>query len=1297
MAPGGPTNPDRCNPGAFSDSQKNEELGKKHQSGGMTMKAWITRGMFYLKANWGREIRRLKHWLRTPVYLGRCLSRVPPGALVLFPLHATQFGCGIAGFVALKRPISSASSQTTSSLAGIAALAETAVNRGFDTCVLPAGALGSDYLGGDEKLEDLWRAVLELKRRESFGGLYADSALQAQVQALAARLAERVEIEGRAFNEHMGRLSTADADRMSQQLDRLRDITWCLRAEILGNISKVRELVADSVEPVSNQALMVFRDLNAVLNSIDRMEVRGRDSAGVSLLFVLALAEYDRLLTRLEQAALHAEWTHRSRIEPLLNRSISLHRKAESVAVAFTYKVAVEIGRLGDNIRFLRHQIASDPILKSVTALPVEFHTVNAHTRWASVGAITEANCHPVDNRVIDSAEENTDILHTCLNGDIDNFHELKEAFESGGRRIPAEVTTDTKIIPLQIEHYLRRGLGIEESFRLALNDFKGSHAIVLHTSLAPGRLFLAQRGSGQAVFIGIAQGRYMPTSEVYGFIEETQEYIKLDGESVIAGKNGPTQGQIAILDQRGDGGLNGLRLMYYDGTPIALSPKHLKRTALTSRDIDRQDYPHYFLKEISEAPLSVEKTLQNRWKIQGNDGRRMAVTLDERVIPPAIDSALGNGAIRRIFFIGQGTAGVAALACANILGSYLNDPTTTVQALKASEFSGFALSEEPDGRSMADALVVAISQSGTTTDTNRSVDMARQRGAHAIAIVNRRDSDLTFKVHGVMYTSSGRDIEMSVASTKAFYAQIVAGALLGLRIACLSGRRDEAFVSDEIERLRALPGHMRRVLGMAERIQASARRLAVTKTYWAAVGSGPNKASADEIRIKLSELCYKTISSDYVEDKKHIDLSSEPLIIVCAAGTRPTVIGDIVKDTAIFKAHKAAPVVICDEGEDRFDLFAEDVFQVPSVKEHLAPILNTLVGHLWGYFAALSIHEGSRFLYRFQKELQQTVGEAMHRSVDVYELVLEKSFREKMAAFYSEFRQKRTRRQFPVTVGYDATTDLTLLLKYLAGRLPVTDFELDFGIKGTAVNMMDVLLNRLGEAVGFLSRPVDAIKHQAKTVTVGTSRISEQLEGLVFAALSAQNFSISHLTPANLVVLKNVQGVIRTIEGSILYRICGLNLLGEPDENTTIEVLSKSGQTAVLPSRVETDKVLKGTKRIIVRQGNVYIGKGRKDDRSILVIPLLSSEPSNAGFIEHLLLLHICFKENVTLNQKIRTLGGKYEHIKNIVQENSIGWEDTHLELAPIDELFGRSAEKIAELIVGQVKKSGDSGHTVL
>jgi len=215
------------------------------------------------------------------------------------------------------------------------------------------------------------------------------------------------------------------------------------------------------------------------------------------------------------------------------------------------------------------------------------------------------------------------------------------------------------------------------------------------------------------------------------------------------------------------------------------------------------------------------------------------------------------------------------------------------------------------------------------------------------------------------------------------------------------------------------------------------------------------------------------------------------------------------------------------------------------------------------------------------------------------------------------------------------------------------------------------------------MSRPVDAIKHQAKTVTVGTSRISEKLEGLLFDELAKRNFSVSQLTNRNIIVLKNLQGVISHIKGLTLYRIGKLNLLGEPTDESTIEVLEKKGSLKPIPSRVEKDTRLKGTKKIIVRQENVYIGKGRKDERSILVIPIISDSPEMPNMIEYLLLLNIAFKEEVPLATKIKALGGKYEHIKNIVQENSIAWDDNYLESVEIEELFGRSAEKIGEFIV--------------
>jgi glucosamine--fructose-6-phosphate aminotransferase (isomerizing) len=758
-----------------------------------------------------------------------------------------------------------------------------------------------------------------------------------------------------------------------------------------------------------------------------------------------------------------------------------------------------------------------------------------------------------------------------------------------------------------------------------------------------------------------------------------------LDGESIIEGNHGKTQGQIYVLDQSTGGGLKGIRAQYYDGTPIELQEADVKHTEITSRDIDRQGYPHYFLKEISESPNTVEKTLQNRWKISDDGSGRYEIKLDDTVIPPALRQALADQSIRRVFFVGQGTAGVAALACANILNSYLQDPGMQIDALKASELSGFKISENDQRDSMQDTLVIAISQSGTTTDTNRTVDMVKERGAHTLAIVNRRDSDITFKVDGVIYTSSGRDIEMSVASTKAFYSQIVAGALLGLYIAQIKGRRNDEFIDHELRRLLEIPGIMRKILATQETIAESARKVSGTKTYWAAVGSGPNKASADEIRIKLSELCYKTISSDFVEDKKHIDLSSEPLIIVCAAGTRGTVIGDIIKDTAIFKAHKATPIIIADEGEDRFAPYADAVFHVPIVAEHLAPIANTLVGHIWGYYAALAINEGSRLLSEFKDELQQVIDERVKQGMDIYEIILEKSFREKIASFYSKFRAKRNAGSAPTAIAM--ASDLILLLKYLSGRLPVSDFELDFAVKGTAMNMLNILFERIAQSINFMSRPIDAIKHQAKTVTVGTSRIREKFEGILFEALESHDLSPSQLTAINVMVLRNLQSIVASIQGAILYRIDQLNVLGEPTDQTTIEVLTKEGVLKDIPSRVESDRRLKGTKRIIVRRGNVYIGKGRKDNRSIIVVPILSSAPDTPYLIEYLLLLNIDFKEQVALADKVKALGGKYEHIKNIVQENSIEWDDKNLELVPIDELFGKSAEKLGEYIVSRLR----------
>jgi glucosamine--fructose-6-phosphate aminotransferase (isomerizing) len=1238
-----------------------------------------------------RLYRRILEYFLADVYFGKHMSGVPNHSIVFFPCRENILCCGITGIVSFKNKKVADDPANLDVLSGILDKLEV---RRFENCKQNNLCLKDHYLGGKGHVDSLLQAVRTLKRNGVFYDFFKDDKSQNELAGVARRLSNVVDSESRYLPDYIGHLDSEEVDILISRIDNLKDITWCIDSEIVTNIKKIKKLLGYGNEDPNSTMVSIFKQINSVLNSIDRLEVRGRDSAGISMMFILDGIEYDRFIKALEEMDLIDQLTERAAQDVLVNSSININNTRDennrkNATLALTYKVAAEVGHLGDNIRFIRKEIKNDKILQNLVSFPHKYFTISAHTRWASVGAISEPNCHPVDNKFSGDSSQQSGIIHVCLNGDIDNYLELKKEYERDGGFIHQDITTDTKIIPLQVGKYIQQGFDVDEAFRLAVNDFEGSHAISMHTDLAPGKLFLAQKGSGQAIFVGISEDHYVPSSEVYGLVEETPFFIKMDGEKEVQGKNGLTQGQIFILDQKSPGGIDGIKAMYYDRTPVILNNKDIKHTEITSRDIDRQDFPHYFLKEISEAPISVEKTLQNRWKIMDDAMNRYTITLDETIFPGTLEKALLNEEIRRIFFVGQGTAGVAALACSDILNYYMDDPSIYIGALKASELSGFKLSDEEKKQTMADALVIAISQSGTTTDTNRAVEMVKERGAYTLGIVNRRDSDITFKVDGVMYTSSGRDIEMSVASTKAFYSQVVAGAILGLKIAKLKKRRQDDFISGEIKQLLKLPDHMRTILSMRNQIGNSAKRLATTKTYWAAVGSGPNKAAADEIRIKLSELCYKTISSDYIEDKKHIDLSSEPLIIVCAAGARGTVIGDIIKDTAIFQAHKAVPVVIADEGENGFEPYAADAFHVPRIKEHFSPILNTLVGHIWGYYAAVAIDEASRFLYAFNKDVQDAVDDYSKKNMDVYELVLGKSFREKIAVFYKEFRKRKAAHGFPTAMGLEMVADLTLLLKYLSGRLPISDFEIDFGRKGTALNMLNKLFECLGESINCMSRPVDAIRHQAKTVTVGTSRISERLEGILFDTLVEYNINTSQLINRNIIVIKNLQEIVADIQGAILYRIGGLNILGEPTEETTIEIIRKEGVLKPIPSRVETDNLLKGTKRIIVREGNVYIGIGRKDDRSIIVIPIISTSPDMPNIIENILLLNISFKENVSLSVKIKALGGKYERIKNIVQENSVKWEDQYLELVEMKSLFGISAEKIGEFIVSRVNHS--------
>jgi glucosamine--fructose-6-phosphate aminotransferase (isomerizing) len=561
---------------------------------------------------------------------------------------------------------------------------------------------------------------------------------------------------------------------------------------------------------------------------------------------------------------------------------------------------------------------------------------------------------------------------------------------------------------------------------------------------------------------------------------------------------------------------------------------------------------------------------------------------------------------------------------------------------------------------------------------------MAKERGAHLIAIVNRRQSDITHVADGVFYTSDGRDIEMSVASTKAFYSQIVAGYVLALYFAQILGVMSDDLIARELLNLEDVPDKMNSVIAIKEKIRNSAWDIVKKKKYWAIVGSGPNKVAADEIRIKLSELCYKTISSDIVENKKHIDLSAEPLIIVCAAGNPGPVVEDIVKDVAIFKAHSAGVVVITDEGETRFNNIADSVISVPGSTYPASVILNTLVGHIWGYYAACSINEDADFFRSFRNKLSQKMDELDKKDDLIFDRIADAGLHKLVEEFSSDFRSRRNRGLFS-SMSVDVASDITLLLKYVAGKLPLEDFWEEFKEKRTSSSPLDMLDVCLGRTIDELSRPVDAIRHQAKTVTVGTSRKGEIPRGILFDLLGRLGFSLENLTSKEGFTARRLQGTISGTKGYTLYNIENLDDEGKPRDVSSISIEKKGGIALEMKSRVGKHTLLKGTKKSIVSTGDIYAGLGKFDKAPIVIVPLMGEDHS----IKNILLVHVSFKEDLRVSEKKAVLGGKFNNIRDLINECDFSWDDNYLEGLPIEFLLGESADVISSRIMKFLKEN--------
>ncbi|HCB34434.1 MAG TPA: glucosamine-6-phosphate synthase, partial [Acidimicrobiaceae bacterium] len=642
---------------------------------------------------------------------------------------------------------------------------------------------------------------------------------------------------------------------------------------------------------------------------------------------------------------------------------------------------------------------------------------------------------------------------------------------------------------------------------------------------------------------------------------------------------------------------------------------------------------------------------------------------------------------------VGQGTAAAAASALPHFFDLLLGAAGSglpsrpRVSAQLASELSGFGLRDD-----MSDTLVVAVSQSGTTNDVNRTVELVRARGAAVVAIVNRRGSDLTEHADGVLHTSDGRDVEMSVASTKAFYAQVAAVALLSAAIAAELAQPDDAAASDLLEALESMPAAIAGVLAGRADIARVARRHIGSRRHWSVVGNGPNQTAAREVRIKLSELCYHAVAVDATEDKKHIDLSSEPLVVVCAAGLSDSVAADVAKEVDILRAHRATPIVITDDAA-RFGA-AADVLVVPHVHPALDFVLATVAGHLFSYEAALAIDALALPLREMRVVVEAAIADGAAASADILD------------AIAAGIEAPATRLRTGLRAGdYDGHLRVATALR-LSAVLPfaqrvadLEQYQQTLGKVGRPTTVVDDLAGALNAAVDELTRPVDAVKHQAKSVTVGTSRSEESLLSsvLVSAALAA-GAPRDRLGYVALQTLAALDPAVSDVVGYTRYRIDGdvaadsgalhegaIDLTRPP---ATIAVVDRGGIALDIRSRTDADPRLRGTKHRAAFEREVTVGRG-SDGRTVVHIP-----ETKDGRTTGLTLLHCRFAPTIAAHRMravLRGYRGRYGALCDAVTEFLPELRDDVLGRIDVVDLLTRPVHVLAENWIAPTRPDAD------
>ena len=217
------------------------------------------------------------------------------------------------------------------------------------------------------------------------------------------------------------------------------------------------------------------------------------------------------------------------------------------------------------------------------------------HTRWASVGIISEPNAHPVTSDQAEASGPEQAEARTSSACSTATSTTTPTSRSPTASRFPGPITTDAKVIPAVVARHRERGADLVEAFRRTVSSFEGSVAIGVAAADEPGRLLLALHGSGQGVYVGLAEDRYIVASEPYGVVEETL--------ALRAPRRRARSASSSCSTPTGPGRSRGCAASATTAPTQPVTDDDVMTAEVTTRDIDRGDAPHYLLKEISESP----------------------------------------------------------------------------------------------------------------------------------------------------------------------------------------------------------------------------------------------------------------------------------------------------------------------------------------------------------------------------------------------------------------------------------------------------------------------------------------------------------------------------------------------------------------------------------------------------------------------------------------------------------------------------------------------------------------------